>query len=143
MGPRLRFAVPASATFPRSRRLTHDLQYQAVYGARVRKASGPLAMFALPNSLPHPRLGLAIGRRVGGAVERNRLKRLLREAFRLSQHDLPLAATGSYDLVINARAHKPLELDEYQALVRDLTSQLHTEWQRRERRRAEKAGEGG
>ncbi len=122
----------ASATFPRSRRLTHDLQYQAVYGARARKASGPLAMFALPNSLPHPRLGLAIGRRVGGAVERNRLKRLLREAFRLSQHDLPRTESGSYDLVINARAHEPLELDEYQALVRDLATQVHAEWQRRE-----------
>lgn len=135
--------MPVSATFPRSRRLTHDLQYQAVYGARVRKASGPLAIFALPNSLPHPRLGLAIGRRVGGAVERNRLKRLLREAFRLSQHDLPQGSTGSYDLVINARAHKPLELKEYQALMHDLIGQLHAQWQHRERRRAEKAGEGG
>ena len=136
----LRSGVPASLSFPRSRRLAHNLQYQAVYGARVRKARGPLAVFALPNSLPYPRLGLAIGRRVGGAVERARLKRLLREAFRLTQHNLPRTDTGSYDLVINAREHKPLELAEYQSLLLDLAAQLHAEWQKRERRRAERTG---
>jgi ribonuclease P protein component len=45
---------------------------------------------ALPNHAAHPRLGLAIATRTfGSAVERNRIKRIARESFRLNQHTLP------------------------------------------------------
>jgi ribonuclease P protein component len=130
--------VPASLSFPRSHRLAHNLQYQAVYGGRVKKIRGPLTVFALPNSLPHPRLGLAIGRSVGGAVQRNRVKRLLREAFRLSQHELPRGNDCSFDFVVSSKAHDPLPLADYQRLLLELALQLQAEWQRRERRRAER-----
>jgi ribonuclease P protein component len=54
---------------------------------------------ARPNGLEHPRLGLAVGvRAAGGAVARNRIKRRVREYFRLHQHLLPMV-----DLVVNAR----------------------------------------
>ena len=131
--------MAASLTFPRSRRLTHDLEYQAVYGARMKKSAGPLTLFSMPNSLPHCRLGLAVGRRVGTAVVRSRVKRHLREAFRLSQHELPRGETGAYDLVINPKPHEPLPLEDYRRLLLELAEQLHAQWQRRERRRAEKA----
>jgi ribonuclease P protein component len=126
--------VPPALTFPRSRRLTHDLEYQAVYGARAKKVQGPISIFAHPNDLPHSRLGLAIGKRAGGAVQRNHLKRLLREAFRLVQHDLPRTEQGGYDLVINAREHKPLALDQYQQMILQMAAQLHRDWERRGRK---------
>jgi ribonuclease P protein component len=122
-------------TFPRSCRLTHDLEFQGVYGARVKKTRGPLTVFAKPSDRPNHRLGLSI-RKFTTAVARNRLKRLLREAFRLVQDDLPRPSAGSYDLVVTARDHNPLTLGEYQQVLLDLVGQTHREWERRHAREA-------
>jgi ribonuclease P protein component len=126
----LNYPVGVAETFPRSRRLAHDLEYQAVYGARVKKSLGPLTAFARPNTRPFHRLGLSI-RRFEKAVTRNRLKRHLREAFRLEQDGLPMLESGGYDLVFTARDHDELALTEYRRLVRELAAQLDREWRRR------------
>lgn len=86
--------------------------------------AGPLVIYALPNDLPHARLGLSVPRRVGRAVARNRIKRLLREVFRHHQHDL---ARG-YDFVINVRGHEPLARDEYESLLCGAMQRLHKRW---------------
>jgi len=52
-----------------------------------------------PSEADAVRFGVSVGRRVGGAVERNRVKRLLREAF----WALPERVTGSHDYVVVAR----------------------------------------
>lgn len=105
-------------------RLRRSSQFRAVLAGGIRHAVGPLNVYALPNELGRPRLGLAISRRVGPAVLRNRVKRRLREAFRLLQHDLP---TG-YDLVISARPHKMLTLAEYQSILSKAVRVLHRLW---------------
>lgn len=116
-----------SYTFPPSHRLRSKAEFSAVFDAKVSTLRGPLVMYALPNQLGHPRMGIVIGRRVGTAVRRNRIKRLLREAFRLHQYDLPVG----YDVIIVVRPHAPLILAEYQKLMTALMLKLHAQWQKR------------
>jgi ribonuclease P protein component len=93
----------------------------------VRFVRGPLVLFGVPNNKSVTRLGFSTSRKVGNAVRRNRIRRLLRESFRLLQHDLP----AGYDLVIVVRAHEPLKLAEYQQLLRQLCASLNAAWQKR------------
>jgi ribonuclease P protein component len=117
-------SMPATYCYSRKLRLQHALEFQAVYAGKVRESRGPLTVFAIPNDLGHPRLGLSVGRKVGTAVKRNRIKRLLREAFRLLQHDLP----RGYDLVINVRPHETALLADYQRMLSAVMVKLHGKW---------------
>ncbi len=114
-------------SFRRSLHLRRPSEFKAVYEAGVRQSRGPLTVYALPNSKDHPRLGLSTSRRVGNAVRRNRIRRLLRESFRLLQHDLP----RGYDWVIVVRPHEPLILADYQRLLSALFVKLHAVWKDR------------
>lgn len=126
---------PARLNFRRAQRLTHAREFEAVFGARMRKGAGPLAVFLKPNDLPKPRLGLSIGRAVGGAVVRARLKRMIREAFRLHQAAIPAREGGSYDVVVTAKAHDPLPLERYAALLLELITQADRDLTRRQKRK--------
>ena len=118
---------PRRHTYPSSHRLGGKLQYAAVFDAKVKRSRGPLVLFSLPNDLGHGRLGLSVSRRVGNAVRRSRVKRMLREAFRFLQHDFP----RGYDLVVVVRPHEPLILAEYQKLLSALLVKLHANWSKR------------
>jgi ribonuclease P protein component len=117
----------AAHTFPKSLHIRSPREFEAVYAAKTRDIRGPLTVYAKPNELGHPRIGFSISRKVGIAVRRNRIRRLLREAFRFAQHDLP----GAYDLVLVIRPHEPLSLTEYQELLSGAVARLHKMWARR------------
>jgi ribonuclease P protein component len=86
----------------RRRRLSRSGEFERVYREGRSHASRHLVVYAFPRSEDDdsdPRLGVSVGRKVGGAVERNRMKRLLREAFWSSAGGV----RDGHDFVIVAR----------------------------------------
>ena len=88
---------------------------------------GPLLVWAAPNDVGHSRLGLAISRRAGKATVRNRIRRLIRESFRLIQHDVP-PGPGGYDVVVGAHPHDPMTLERYQGMLLEALRRLQHQW---------------
>ncbi len=74
--------------FPPRRRLRRRTDFRRVMRSGERVSDDVLQLCALPNGLPESRLGLIVGKRHGNAVRRNRIRRLLREAFRIQQDSL-------------------------------------------------------
>jgi ribonuclease P protein component len=86
----------------RRRRLSRSGEFERVYREGRSHASRHLVVYAFPRAEDAdsgPRLGVSVGRKLGGAVERNRMKRLLREAFWAGAEDL----LAGHDFVIVAR----------------------------------------
>jgi len=74
-------------------------QFQAVYKEGKRASDEHLLVFVKPNGLGFSRLGISVSRSIGTAVRRNRIKRLIRESFRLNKERLP----SGVDIVVVAR----------------------------------------
>src|SRR5436309_6469127 len=68
--------------FRQNERIRRRADFQHIYEHGVRIRSRYATLFVLPNSLEVGRLGIAATRKIGGAVQRNRAKRLIREVFR-------------------------------------------------------------
>jgi ribonuclease P protein component len=74
--------VTTSAAFRLGERVRKRSEYQRVYDSGVKVHGRCFTLFRFPNSLPVGRLGIAATRKLGGAVVRNRAKRMVREVFR-------------------------------------------------------------
>jgi len=104
-------------TFSRSERLRRSADFDRVYSEGKRVASPALILFLGPSPAENTRLGVSVSKRIGGAVTRNRVKRLLREAFRLNKHRLK----KKYDILLVARAGvRGLNFHRVEAAVLDL-----------------------
>lgn len=80
-------------------RLCKNRNFQAVYRGGKSYANRQAVLYVMPNKSKNLRVGFAAGKRLGGAVVRNRVKRLLREAYRLNQDKIKKGA----DLVLVGR----------------------------------------
>lgn len=117
-----------SLKFGRELRLLTPSQFDNVFQNPFRVSSPLFTILAKANQLPHPRLGLTIAKkRVKLAVHRNRIKRCVRDNFRLHQHELPgvdlvLMVKGDISNTANDELHRQLE-KLWRKIARQYTAQ--------------------
>lgn len=97
--------------FSRAMRISSGDDFKRIYARRVRTDLGWAVLHAAENDRGITRLGLSVGARAGGAPQRNRIKRLAREAFRTVHPRLP----AGLDLVLSARGPVDRPLCDYLA----------------------------
>jgi ribonuclease P protein component len=123
----MRSSESASFRFQLHEHLRRPAEFRKVYERRLSMADSYLLVYACENGLPYTRLGLSVGRKLGNAVRRNRLRRLCREAFRLTKHELP----KGLDLVLLPRQETEPALDRLQKslhrLVQNLAQRMNQE----------------
>lgn len=106
-----------SLRFRRHQRMRTGGEFGRAYREGNRARGDLLICVVVANGLPHARMGLSVGKRIWkSAVRRNRVRRVFREAFRLSQHELP----PGIDLVL-IPAQKALE-PELEPTCRELVA---------------------
>ena len=97
--------------FPKIMHLRKRSEFDKVFGQKRSQADRVLVIYGAANGLNVSRLGLVVSKKVGKAHRRNRWKRLIREVFRLEQHNLSLPV----DLVVIPR---PGIEPDFPALIR-------------------------
>lgn len=119
--------------FSKQLRLLRASDFERVLSARQSTSNGWLVLYGATNELGHPRLGMTVSRRAGNAVVRNRWKRLLREAFRLSQDELP-----PLDMVCVVRGQAPPTFSQMREALIALSDQVRKRIEKRGRRGEER-----
>jgi len=106
--------------FPRAEHLRRPVDFKRVYERRRSVSDDWLIVYACENQLPHLRLGLSVSRKVGPAVHRNKLRRLYKEAFRLTRSAMP----AGLDLVLIPRKKDIPTLDALKTALPRLVNQV-------------------
>ena len=102
-------------TFSRELRLLAPVQFKAVFENPFRASTPQMTLLARLNTAENPRLGLTVAKKhLNRAHDRNRIKRIVRESFRLKQHELPnmdfvFVAKGGIGKLDNATLFETLE----------------------------------
>jgi ribonuclease P protein component len=113
--------------FRKTDHLRSPLAFQRVFERRRSVSDSWLIVYGCANGLDRLRLGLSVSRKFGGAVQRNRLRRLYREAFRLTRGEMP----AGLDLVLIPRSAKAPALADLKKslpkLVHNLAERLAKE----------------
>ena len=109
-------------TFPlsKSQRIHSSREFAEIYELNQRAGDQHLLIFAAVNQLNSIRIGLSVSKKHGNAVRRVRLKRLLRDAFRLTQHELP----KGLDMILIPRIRSGAGLRDYQSSLLRLSQKL-------------------
>jgi ribonuclease P protein component len=94
--------------------------FRRVFERRRSVSDAWLIVYGCENGLPHLRLGLSVSRKFGQATHRNRLRRLYREAFRLTRHEMPVGL----DLVLIPRTAEAPPLAELKQALPRLVGQV-------------------
>jgi ribonuclease P protein component len=100
--------------------LRRPVDFKRVYDTRRSVSNESMIVYAASNGLPHNRLGLSVSRKFGGAVQRNRIRRLFREAYRLTRQEMP---TG-LDLVLIPRSKSAPPLADLLTALPKLVNQV-------------------
>jgi ribonuclease P protein component len=105
--------------FSKSARLLKTAEFDRVFARRCSISDALMVLHVAHALAEEPRLGLVVSRKCGNAVKRNRWKRCLREAFRISLHALP-----AFDFVVVPRANAEPNVAELQASFLELSQRL-------------------
>lgn len=114
------FLTRSKYTYPYHVRLSKAEEFRRVFAQGKRTRDTVFTVLAKPNGLGFCRLGMAIGKKCAGhAVQRHRIKRLVRESFRVNQRSLP-----ALDIVVICQS-TVLKMNNHQIL-----NSLEKHWQR-------------
>lgn len=103
--------------FQKLQHLLRPAEFTRVFEQRNVSRQRGMTVFAARNDLGYSRIGLSVSRKNGNAVRRNRIKRLFREAFRLSQFTIP---AGLDVVLVPERDREPVLSEFQQSLERAL-----------------------